>query len=392
MEKAVIIGACRTPVGDFNGSLKKIAATKLGAIAINEAIRRAQIDPDQVDELIMGCVLPHGLGQNPARQACFASDLPDSIECLTINKVCGSGLKSVMLAAQAIACGDAEIVVAGGMENMNLCPYLLSRARSGYRMGSTEVIDGMVHDGLWDQLNNFHMGFTAELIADKFEVTREDMDRFAASSYAKALAAQREGKFNQEIVSVPVPQRKGEPKIFDADDAPRETSLEALAKLRPAFKPDGRVTAGNSSKISDGASAVIVTSAQKAKQLGAEILVKIGAQGAAAQDPKDVLVTPILSIPKVLKKAGLTISDIDLHEVNEAFSVSTVAVMRKLGIDESKLNVNGGAVALGHPIGASGARVLVTLIYALINRSEKRGMASLCLGGGEAVSLIVERP
>jgi acetyl-CoA C-acetyltransferase len=392
MEEAVIIGACRTPIGDFNGSLKKIGAPKLGSLAINEAIRRARVDPAQVNELIMGCVLPHGLGQNPARQACFASDLPDSVECLTINKVCGSGLKAVMLAAQAIACEDAEIVVAGGMENMNQCPYLLPRARSGYRMGSAEVVDGMVHDGLWDKLNNFHMGFTAELIADKFEVSREDMDRFSASSYAKALAAIQAGKFKEEIVSVPVPQRKGEPKLFDTDEAPRETSVEALAKLRPAFKPDGRVTAGNSSKISDGASAVVVTSAKIAKQLGAEILVKIGAQGAAAQDPKDVLVTPILSIPKVLNKAGLTIADIDLHEVNEAFSVSTVAVMRKLGIDESKLNVNGGAVALGHPIGASGARVLVTLLYALKDRSKKRGMASLCLGGGEAVSLIIERP
>jgi acetyl-CoA C-acetyltransferase len=392
MREAVIIGACRTPVGDFNGALKTVPAPRLGAIVIDEALRRARVQPDQVDELIMGCVLPHGLGQNPARQACFASTLPDSIECLTINKVCGSGLKAVMLAAQAIACADADLVVAGGMENMNQCPYILPKARSGYRMGSTEVIDAMVLDGLWDKLNDFHMGYTAELITDKFGITREDMDRFAASSYAKALQAQGAGKFDQEIVPVEVPRRKGDPIRFEKDEAPRETSLETLAKLRAAFKKDGRVTAGNSSKISDGAAALVVTSAEKAKSLGAAVLARIGAQGAAAQDPKDVLVTPILSIPKVLKKANLSLSDIDLHEVNEAFSVSTVAVMRELGIPEDRLNVRGGAVALGHPIGASGARVLVTLIHALADRGLKRGMASLCLGGGEAVSLIVERP
>jgi acetyl-CoA C-acetyltransferase len=314
------------------------------------------------------------------------------VECLTINKVCGSGLKAVMLAAQAIACGDAEIVVAGGMENMNLCPYMLAKARSGYRMGTNEIIDGMVHDGLWDVLNDFHMGYTAELIAEKYGVSREDMDKFALSSYEKALKAKADGKFKEEIVPVEVPQRKGPPKVFDTDETPRETTMEALSGLRSAFKKDGTVTAGNSSKISDGASALVVTTPEKAKELGAEIIAHVGAQGSAAQDPKDVLVTPILSIPKVLKKAGLEIGDIDLHEVNEAFSVSTVAVMRTLKIPEEKLNVHGGAVALGHPIGASGARVLTTLLYALKDRGLKRGMASLCLGGGEAVSLIVTRP
>jgi acetyl-CoA C-acetyltransferase len=392
MREAVIIGACRTPIGDFSGALKTVPAPRLGAIVIDEALRRAGLQAEQVDELIMGCVLPHGLGQNPARQACFASSLGDSVECLTVNKVCGSGLKAVMLAAQAVACEDAGLVVAGGMENMNQCPYILPKARSGYRMGSTEVIDAMVLDGLWDKLNDFHMGYTAELITDKFGISREDMDRFAADSYAKALQAQSAGKFDEEIVPVEVPRRKGDPIRFEKDEAPRETSPEILAKLRAAFKKDGRVTAGNSSKISDGASALVVTSAERAKSLGATVLARIRAQGAAAQDPKDVLVTPILSIPKVLKKAGLSLSDIDLHEVNEAFSVSTVAVMRELGIPEDRLNVHGGAVALGHPIGASGARVLTTLIYALKDRGLKRGMASLCLGGGEAVSLIVERP
>jgi acetyl-CoA C-acetyltransferase len=278
------------------------------------------------------------------------------------------------------------------MENMNLCPYMLAKARSGYRMGTSEVIDAMVHDGLWDVVADYHMGYTAELIAEKFQVSREDMDRFALSSYQKTLKAQADGKFKEEIVPVEVPQRKGPPKIVDTDEAPRETTMEALAGLRSAFKKDGTVTAGNSSKISDGASALVVTTPEKAEELGAEIFARVGAQGAAAQDPKDVLVTPNLSIPKVLKKAGLDIGDIDLHEVNEAFSVSTVAVMRTLQIPEDKLNVHGGAVALGHPIGASGARVLTTLLYALKDRGVKRGMASLCLGGGEAVSLIVERP
>ncbi len=390
MRQPVIVSACRTAIGDFNGALKEVPATQLGVTVIGEAIRRAGIEPGQVDEVIMGCVLPHGLGQNPARQAVLQAKLPLSIECLTVNKVCGSGLKAVMLAAQAVICGDAEIIVAGGMENMNLCPYLLPRARQGYRMGAAEVVDGMVHDGLWDHLNGFHMGFSAELIADKFGIGREEMDRFALASYQKALSAKSEGRFREEIVPVTLPGKAAT--VFDSDEVPRETSMEALARIKPAFKKDGRVTAGNSSKISDGAAALVVTSEDKARSLGLKVLARIGAQGAAAQDPKDVLVTPILSIPKVLKKAGLKIEDIDLHEVNEAFAVSTLAVQRTLGIPPDRLNVNGGAVALGHPIGASGARVLVTLLHALQARNLHRGMASLCLGGGGAVSLIVERP
>jgi len=392
MREAVIVSACRTAIGDFNGSLKGVSAKKLGALVIREAIARGKVAPEQVDEVIMGCVLPHGLGQNPARQTVLTAGLPTSIECLTVNKVCGSGLKAVMLAAQAIQCGDAEVVVAGGMENMNQAPFMLPKARYGYRMGAAEVLDAMLQDGLWDINNDIHMGLTAEHIADEFEISREEMDRFAAASYTKALAAQEAGKFAAEIVPVQIPQRKGEPKVFDTDEVPRPTPEEALAKIRPAFKRDGRVTAGNSSKLSDGAAAVVVTTPARAKDLGVEVMARVGAQGAAAQDPMDVLVTPILSIPKVLAKAGLSVADIDLHEVNEAFSVSTVAVMRKLGIPEDRLNVHGGAVALGHPIGASGARVLVTLLYALADRGLGRGMASLCLGGGGAVSLIVERP
>ncbi|MBN2494447.1 MAG: acetyl-CoA C-acetyltransferase [Deltaproteobacteria bacterium] len=392
MREAVILSACRTPVGDFNGSLKTLSAKKLGALAICEALKRAGVSADQVDEVIMGNVLPHGLGQNPARQAVLTAGLPMSIECLTVNKVCGSGLKAVMLAAQAIACGDAEIVVAGGMENMNMAPFLLPRARYGYRMGAAEIVDGMVQDGLWDVNNDIHMGKTAEHIAEKFSISREEMDAFAKASYDKALAARDSGEFDREIFPVEIPQSRGAPIVFDKDETPRETSMEALAKIRPAFAKDGLVTAGNSSKISDGAAALVVTSREKASQLGAEVIAAVGAQGAAAQDPMDVLVTPMLSIPKVLSKAGLTIDDIDLHEVNEAFAVSTLAVQRELGIPGDRLNVRGGAVALGHPIGASGARVLVTLLHALQDRGLKRGMASLCLGGGEAVSLIVERP
>ncbi len=390
MEEAVIVSACRTAIGDFNGSLKKVPTKKLGAIVITEAIKRAGIDAEMVQEVIMGCVLPHGMGQNPARQAVLTAGLPLHIESLTVNKVCGSGLKAVMLAAQAIQCGDAEIVVAGGMENMNQAPYMSPRARTGYRMGDAPFVDAMVHDGLWDVNNDMHMGVTAEHIAEKFNISREEMDRFAMRSYEKALAAQAGGKFNDEIVPVTIPQRKGDPVVFDKDEIPRETTMDVLAGIRAAFKKGGMVTAGNSSKISDGAAALVVMSRKRAESMGLKIMAVIGAQGAAAQDPMDVLVTPNLSIPKVLKKAGLTISDIDLHEVNEAFAVSTVAVMREMGIPEELLNVHGGAVALGHPIGASGARVLVTLLYALKDRGLRRGMASLCLGGGEAVSLIVE--
>ncbi|VBB41286.1 acetyl-CoA acetyltransferase [uncultured Desulfatiglans sp.] len=392
MRDVVIVSACRTAIGDFAGSLKNSVATGLGALALAEAVKRAGIAATDVDEVIMGNVLPHGLGQNPARQAMVKAGFPWEVGAITVNKVCGSGLKAVMLAAQAIQCGDAEIVVAGGMENMNLCPYLLDKARTGYRMNNGQVIDGMVCDGLWDHVNDFHMGMSAELVAEKYGVSRSDMDAFALESYQKAWSAIEAGKFVEEIVPVEIPGRKGETVRFDTDEIPLRkprTSVEALASLRPAFKKDGTVTAGNASKISDGASALVVMSRERAQTLGCRPLVRVGAQGAAGIDMKYVLVAPILSIPKVLAKDGLEVSDVGLHEINEAFSSSSVAINRELGIDPGRVNVHGGAVALGHPIGASGARVLTTLIYAMKDRGAEIGQASLCLGGGEAVTLVV---
>jgi acetyl-CoA C-acetyltransferase len=392
MREVVIVSACRTAVGDFAGSLSTISATDLGALVIKEAIKRAGIQNDQVDEVIMGSVLPHGLGQNPARQTMVRAGLPWEVGAITVNKVCGSGLKAVMLAAQAIQCGDAEVVVAGGQENMNLCPYMLEKARTGYRMNNGQLIDGMVHDGLWDHVNDFHMGISAELVSEKYGVSREDTDAFALKSYEKAWKAIDGGKFKDEIVPVKIPVRKGDPKIFDVDEIPLRkprTTMEALARLRPAFKKDGLVTAGNASKISDGASALVVMSREKADQLGCRPLVRVGAQGAAGIDMKYVLVAPILSIPKVLAKDGLKVADVNLHEINEAFSTSSVAINRELGIDPLKVNIHGGSVAIGHPIGASGARVLTTLIYAMKDTGAKIGEASLCLGGGEAVTLVV---
>jgi acetyl-CoA C-acetyltransferase len=392
MRDVVIVSACRTAVGDFAGSLSSISAIDLGSIAINEAINRAGIKKDDIDEVIMGNVLPHGLGQNPARQTMVRAGLPWEVGAITVNKVCGSSLKAVMLAAQAIQCEDADVIIAGGLENMNLCPYLLKKARTGYRMNNDMLIDGMVHDGLWDHVNNFHMGMSAELVAEKYGVTREDVDAFSLNSYEKAWKAHEAGKFKEEIVPVEVPVRKGEPKIFDVDEiALREprTSAEALAKLRPAFKKDGITTAGNASKISDGAAALILMSRDKAEELGCKPMVRVGAQGASGIDMKYVLVAPIYSIPKVLAKDGLKVEDVDLHEINEAFSSSSVAINRELGIDPEKVNVNGGSIAIGHPIGASGARVLTTLVYAMKDRAAKVGQASLCLGGGEAVTLVV---
>ncbi len=392
MTDVVIVSACRTAIGDFAGSLSAIPATELGALVIDEAINRAGIKKEDVDEVIMGNVLPHGLGQNPARQAMVKAGLPWEVGAITLNKVCGSGLKAVMLAAQAIQCKDAEIIVAGGMESMNLCPYMLPKARTGYRMNNGTLVDGMVNDGLWDHVNDFHMGMSAELVADKYAVVREDMDAFALHSYEKAWRATEEGDFKDEIVPVEVPVRKGDPIIFDKDEIPLRpprTSAEALAKLRSAFKKDGRVTAGNASKISDGAAAVVVMSREKADALGCKPMVRVGAQGAAGVDMKYVLIAPIYSIPKVLAKDGLKPEDVDLHEINEAFSASSVAINRELGLDHEKVNVNGGAVALGHPIGASGARVLNTLIYGMKKRDVEVGQASLCLGGGEAVTLVI---
>jgi acetyl-CoA C-acetyltransferase len=391
MREAVIVSAVRTPVGDFNGTLKDLTAVELGSLVISEAVNRALIKKEEVDEVIMGNVLPTGLGQNPARQAMIKAGLPMSAGALTINKVCGSGLKAVMLGAQAIACGDADVVVAGGMENMNQAPYYLEKARFGYRMGNAPLIDVMIHDGLWDVVSDFHMGYAAEIVSEKFKISREDMDSFAVMSAERALKSVNEGIFGDEIVPVSIPQRKGSPVLFSLDETPRPVTMESLSRLKPAFKKDGKVTAGNASKISDGAAALVIMEKKKAMGLSLKPLASVGAQGAAGMDLEDVLVTPIKSIPKVLKKAGLKLEDIDLHEINEAFAASTIAISRKLGIPFEKMNVHGGAVALGHPIGASGARVLVTLLFAMRKKNVRRGMASLCLGGAEAVSLIVER-
>ncbi len=391
MREIVFASAVRTPIGDFNGMLRDISAVELGAVVIAEAIRRAGLQASDVDEVIMGNVLPAGLGQNPARQAMLKAGVPVDAGAITVNKVCGSGLKAVMLAAQAIACGDADIIVAGGMENMNQAPYYLEKARFGYRMGTAPIIDGMIRDGIWDVVSDFHMGAAAEISTRKFGITREEMDRFACLSIERALASIKDGRFAEEIVAVAVPRKKGEPLMAATDEIPRPVTLEGLAKLRPAFKKDGCVTAGNASKISDGAAALVVMSREKADSLGIKPLATVGAQGSAGMELEDVLVTPLKSIPKVLKKAGLSIGDIDLHEINEAFATTTIAIARELGIPQEKLNVNGGAVALGHPIGASGARVLVTLLHAMKQQGSKTGMASLCLGGAEAVSLIVTR-
>jgi acetyl-CoA C-acetyltransferase len=391
MKEVVITSAVRTAIGNFLGALSPFDATELGARVIEEAIKRSQIQKKDVDEVILGNVLPVGLGQNPARQAMIKAGLPMSAGAITVNKVCGSGLKAVMLSAQVIVAGDAEVIVAGGMENMSRVPYYLENARTGYRLWDGKLVDGMVHDGLWDVVNDYHMGFTAEIQSRKFNITREEQDRFAHESNLKAMNAIREGKFKDEILPIPIPSKKGNSVIFDVDEGPRDTDLGAMAKLRPVFKEDGVVTAANSSKISDGASALVLMSKEKAQAFGIKPIAKVGAQAAAGVELEDVLVAPIQSIPKVLKKAGLSLGDIDLFEINEAFSASTLAVIQTLGIERGRVNIHGGAVALGHPIGASGARVLTTLLYAMKARGSKRGMASLCLGGAEAVSLIVER-
>ncbi len=391
MEKAVIVSATRTPLGSFGGSLSKIGATDLGAHVIKEAVKRAKIDGNEVDECIMGMVLPCGYGQNPGRQAAIKAGLSWEAESITINKVCGSALKAVMLAAQAIQCGDADVVVAGGMENMSMAPYYLDKARWGHRMGPGKIEDHMVHDGLWDVVNDFHMGMSNELSSEKWDISREDQDEFAAESYKRACESIKNKKFSDEIVPVEIPQRKGDPVIFDTDECPQETSLEKLSKMRPAFKKDGRGTAGNASIISDGASAVIVMSETRAKELGCEIMAEIGAQASHGIDMKYVLMAPIYAIPKVLKKEGSNISDIDLFEINEAFAGSSAGINKVLELDPGKVNVNGGSVALGHPIGASGARVLTTLLYEMEKQSATKGLASLCLGGGEAVALVLNR-
>ncbi|MEE4313702.1 MAG: acetyl-CoA C-acetyltransferase [Desulfofustis sp.] len=392
MNTAVIVSAVRTPLGSFGGALSTVGATDLGAHVIREAIARAGIEQQVVDECIMGMVLPCGYGQNPAKQAAIKAGLPEEMEALTINKVCGSSLKSVMLAAQAIQCGDADVVVAGGMENMSMAPYYLEKARWGQRMGHGTLKDHMINDGLWDVVNDFHMGMSNEFISERWHVSREDQDRFAEQSYARALQAIGDGRFSDEIAPVPVPQRKTkEPVWFSVDECPTETSFATLSKMRPAFTKDGVGTAGNASIISDGAAALVLMSEARATELGCKVLARVGAQASHGIELKYILMAPIHAIPKVLKKEGVGIENVDLFEINEAFSGASTAINRVLALDPQKVNVNGGSVALGHPIGASGARVLTTLLHEMIRRDAKRGVASLCLGGGEAVALVVNR-
>jgi acetyl-CoA C-acetyltransferase len=394
-EDVVIISGVRTPVGKFLGSLQDLSAPQLGAIAVREAVRRANItDLSNVNECIMGNVVQAGLGQNPARQAAIVSGLPPQVGAMTINKVCGSGLKSVALAAQAIQTGNAEIVVAGGMESMSNAPYLLLNARKGYRLGNNTVVDSMVNDGLWDKYNDYHMGITGENVAEKFGITREEQDAYAVNSHKKAVAAIKAGRFKDEIIPVEIPAKKkgASPTIFDTDESPREdTTAESLRALKPAFKKDGTVTAGNAPSTNDGAAAVVVTTRARAQQLGAEPMARIVAQATSGVAPEWVMMAPVDAIRQIWQKTGWKADDVDLYEINEAFSVAAVGVTRELGLDLSKVNVNGGAVALGHPIGASGCRVLVTLLYEMKKRNAKRGIAALCLGGGNAVAMAVER-
>jgi acetyl-CoA C-acetyltransferase len=392
IKEAVIISATRTAIGKFQGALKPFSAPQLGAIAIRHAIERAGIDAAQVDEVLMGNVLQAGLGQNPARQAALKAGIPNRVSAMTVNKVCGSGLKTVMLAAQSIALGDNELIVAGGMESMSNAPYLLPKGRDGYRMGNGEIIDSMVHDGLWCAFDNWHMGETGEVVCERYGITRDQQDEYALNSQRKAVVAIQAGKFKDEICPVEIPQRKGDPVIFDTDEGPRaDSTLESLAKLKPAFRKDGSVTAGNASTINDGAAALVVTSLDMANKLKRAPLARIVAQAVAGVEPKLVMMAPVDAVKLVAAKAGWKLADVDLFELNEAFSSQAVALVQQLELDPTRVNVNGGAVALGHPIGASGARVLVTLLHEMIKRNAKRGIASLCLGGGNAVALAVER-
>ena len=391
MKEAVIVSAVRTPFGSFGGSLGKMGATDLGAHVIRQALNRAGIGDKEVNECIMGMVLPCGYGQNPAKQAAIKAGLPPEVEAITVNKVCGSSLKSVMLAAQAIQCGDADVIVAGGMENMSFAPYYIEKGRWGHRMGPGKIEDHMVHDGLWDVVNDFHMGMSNELICEKWNVTREEQDRFAEDSYLKALKGVRDGIFKDEIAPISIPVKRGQEKLFETDECPVETSYESLEKMRPAFKKEGVGTAGNASVISDGAAAIMIMSREKAEESGCTILASIGAQASAGIDLKYVLMAPILAIPKVLEKEGISISDVEIFEINEAFSGTSVAINRVLELDVQKVNVNGGSVAIGHPIGASGARLLTTLLFEMKRKDLKRGVVSLCLGGGEAVALVLNR-
>jgi acetyl-CoA C-acetyltransferase len=392
MTDAVILSGARTPIGKLLGQFKDLSAIDLGLIAARAAMERARLDAASVDEVFMGNVVQAGNGQNPARQVALRAGIPDKVSALTINMVCGSGLRAVMLAANAIQTGEIEIALAGGMESMTGAPYLLKNARQGYRMGNGELVDSMIGDGLWCAFDNWHMGNTGEVVAERYQVTREQQDEYAFHSHRKAISAMQEGRFDEEIVAVEIAQRKGQPLVISTDEGPREdTSIEALAKLRPAFKKDGTVTAGNAPGVNDGAAALVVTSSEVARRLGVEPLARITAQATSGVEPKLVMMAPVVAIQKTLERAGWDLADVDLIELNEAFSVQAVAITGELGIDAAKLNVNGGAVALGHPIGASGARVLVTLLHEMKRRNVKRGLAALCLGGGNAVAMAVER-
>ncbi|MBI5249125.1 MAG: acetyl-CoA C-acetyltransferase [Desulfomonile tiedjei] len=393
MKEVVIIDAVRTPVGSFGGSLTGVPAVELGSIVVKELIKRTGIDPSQVEELIFGCVLQAAQGQNVARQVVIRSGIPQEVPALTINKVCASGLRAVSLAAQVIKAGDADVVIAGGTENMSAAPYALTKARWGARMNDDVMVDVMIHDGLWEIFNNYHMGITAENVSEKYSITRDQQDQFSVLSQQLAEKAIKDGRFKDEIVPVVIPQRRGDPKVFDTDEHPRlGTTIEAVSKLKPAFKKDGTVTAGNASGINDGAAAILVMSAEKAKELGLKPMVKVVSYASAGVDPKIMGIGPVPATRKALEKAGLTLNDIDLIEANEAFAAQTLAVAADLGFDSKKVNVNGGAVALGHPIGASGARIFTTLIHEMKKRDDvKRGLATLCVGGGMGAALIVEK-
>jgi len=392
MKEIVIISAVRTPIGKFQGMLKPMSATQLGALVVKAVVERAGLAPEQIDEVIMGNVVQAGLGQNPARQAALRGGLTADVAAMTINKVCGSGLKAVGLAAQGIQTGDSEIVVAGGMESMSNAPYLLPNAREGYRLGHGTIVDSMIQDGLWDAYENYHMGNTGEVVAEKYHISRERQDEYALDSHRKAVAAIRAGKFRDEIIPVPILQRKADLVLLDTDEAPRpDATSEALRALKPAFKKDGTVTAGNAPGVNDGAAALVVTSAERAKDLKKKPMARIVGQAVSGIEPSLVMMAPVKAVRKLAAKIGWNLADVDLVELNEAFSVQAVAVIEQLELNPEKVNVNGGAVALGHPIGASGARILVTLLYEMSKRNAKRGIAALCLGGGNAVALAVER-
>ncbi|MEL7558458.1 acetyl-CoA C-acetyltransferase [Stutzerimonas chloritidismutans] len=392
MQDVVIVAATRTAVGSFQGALANIAAVELGAAVIRQLIQQSEIDVAQVDEVILGQVLTAGAGQNPARQAAISAGLPHAVPAMTLNKVCGSGLKALHLATQAIRCGDAEVVIAGGMENMSLAPYVMPAARTGLRMGHGKLVDSMIQDGLWDAFNDYHMGITAENLVEKYGITREAQDAFAASSQQKAVAAIEAGRLREEITPIKIPQRKGEPLVFDVDEQPRAgTTAESLAKLKPAFKKDGSVTAGNASSLNDGAAAVLLMSAEKAKALGLPVMARIASYANAGVDPAIMGIAPVSATRRCLEKAGWTLDELDLIEANEAFAAQALSVGQELGWDANKVNVNGGAIAIGHPIGASGCRILVTLLHEMIRRDVHKGLATLCIGGGQGVALAIER-